>query len=330
MDPVSQGILGVAAAQAVSNRPWVRRAAFMGLVAGLAPDADVFIHSATDPLLSLQFHRHFTHALAFIPFGALLVALVLHPLAGRKTLRFSTTYLFCLVGYATHGLLDACTSYGTQLLWPFSDLRVAWNNISIIDPLFTVPILLLAALGIWRKSPILARCALIWAVAYLFIGVVQRDRAAAIGHELAASRGHVTDGWSAKPTFGNLLVWKIVYESEGTFYVDAVRVGLSGRYYPGASIRKLDARRDLPWLRADSQQARDVERFRWFSGDYLALSGSNTITDIRYSLVPNEIEGLWGIVLTPRAQKHQHVRYASRRAAAASKWQAFRDMLLGN
>ena len=106
--------------------------------------------------------------------------------------------------------------------------------------------------------------------------------------------------------------------------------GLSGRYYPGASIRKLDPRRDLPWLRADSQQARDVERFRWFSGDYLALSGSNTITDIRYSLVPNEIEGLWGIVLNPRAQKHQHVRYASRRAAAASKWQAFRDMLLGN
>ena len=98
MDPVSQGILGVAAAQAVSNRPWVRRAAFMGLVAGLAPDADVFIHSATDPLLSLQFHRHFTHALAFIPFGALLVALVLHPLAGRKTLRFSTTYLFLPCG----------------------------------------------------------------------------------------------------------------------------------------------------------------------------------------------------------------------------------------
>ena len=330
MDPVSQGVLGVAAAQAVSRQPWVRRAAFTGLVAGLAPDADVFIHSATDPLLSLQFHRQFTHSLAFIPFGALLVTLVLHPLVGRKTLHYTTTYLFCLAGYATHGLLDACTSYGTQLLWPFSDLRVAWNNISIIDPLFTLPILLLAALALCRKSPKMARCALIWAGLYLLLGVAQRDRAASVGHDIALSRGHVVERLAAKPTFGNLLVWKIVYESEGTFFVDAVRVGLSSQYYRGGAIDKLDARRDLPWLRADSQQARDVERFRWFSGDYLALSGSNTITDIRYSLVPNEIEGLWGIVLSPDAQPHQHVRYASRRTPTAPKWQAFREMLLGN
>ena len=329
MDPISQGVLGVAAAQAISRKPQTRRAAFMGLAAGLAPDVDVFISSATDPLLSLQFHRQFTHALAFIPVGALLVALVLHPLVGRSALRFRTTYLFCLAAYATHGLLDACTSYGTQLLWPFSDLRVAWNTISIIDPLFTVPILLLAALAIWRKSPLLARCALLWAVAYLTLGVVQRDRAAAVGHDVAAARGHVVERLSAKPTFGNLLVWKVIYESEGVFYVDAVRVGLGSRHYPGAAIAKLDAARDLPWLPPGSQQARDLERFRWFSGDYLAVAGDNTITDIRYSLVPNEIDGLWGITLSPHAAPHEHVRYAGRRAVTAAKWQAFRDMLLG-
>ena len=330
MDPISQGVLGVAAAQAVSRQPQARRAAFIGLVAGLAPDADVFISSATDPLLSLQFHRQFTHALVFIPFGALLAALVLHPLVGRNALRFRTTYLFCLAGYATHGLLDACTSYGTQLLWPFSDLRVAWNTISIIDPLFTVPILLLVTLGIWRRSPLLARCALLWAVAYLLLGVVQRDRAAAIGYDVAATRGHIIQRLSAKPTFANLVVWKIIYEAEGMFYVDAVRAGLSRRHYPGDAIAKLDIARDLPWLQPDSQQARDVERFRWFSGDYLALAGKNTITDIRYSLVPNEIEGLWHIALNSRAAPHEHVRSAGGRTFTAGKWQAFRDMLLGN
>ena len=51
---------------------------------------------------------------------------------------------------------------------------------------------------------------------------------------------------SAKPTFGNLLVWKTIYESEGVFYVDAVRVGLGSRHYPGAAVAKLDAARDLP------------------------------------------------------------------------------------
>ena len=330
MDPVSQGVLGVAAAQAVSRRPWTRRAAFMGLVAGLAPDADVFIQSATDPLLSLQFHRQFTHSLAFLPVGALLVALVMHPIAGRKALRFRTTYVFCLAGYATHGLLDACTSYGTQLLWPFTDLRVAWNTISIIDPLFTVPILLLVTIAIFRGSPLLARCALIWVAVYLALGVAQRERAAAIGRDMAVSRGHVVERLSAKPTFGNLLVWKIVYESEGKFFIDAVRVGLGSRRYPGTAVDKLDPRRDLPWLQSDSQQARDVERFRWFSGDYLALSGENTITDIRYSLVPNEIEGLWHIVLDPQADAHQHVRYAAPRTPTESRWTSLRDMLLGN
>ena len=330
MDPISQGVLGVAAAQAISKKPQTRRAAFMGLVAGLAPDADVFITSATDPLLSLQFHRQFTHALAFIPIGALLAALVLHPLVGRNAFRFRSTYLFCLAGYATHGLLDACTSYGTQLLWPFSDLRVAWNNISIIDPLFTVPVLLLVMLGVWRRSPVLARCALFWAVAYLALGVVQRDRAAAIGRDVAATRGHVVERLSAKPTFANLLVWKIIYEAEGMFYVDAVRASLSSRHYPGDAIAKLDTDRDLPWLQSGSQQARDVERFRWFSGDYLALASENTITDIRYSLVPNEIDGLWGIALNSRAAPHEHVRPTGGRNVTAGKWEKFRDMLLGN
>ena len=97
----------------------------------------------------------------------------------------------------------------------------------------------------------------------------------------------------------------------------------------GASIAKLDAARDLPWLQSGNQQARDLERFRWFSGDYLAVAGDDAITDIRYALVPNEIDGLWGITLSPDAAPHEHVRYADRRTVTVAKWQAFQDMLLG-
>lgn len=42
----------------------------------------------------------------------------------------------------THPLLDACTTYGTQLFEPFSTLRVAWNVISVADPLYTAPFLI--------------------------------------------------------------------------------------------------------------------------------------------------------------------------------------------
>ena len=49
------------------------------------------------------------------------------------------TYMYSTIGYATHGIIDSLTSYGTQLFWPFSNDRFATNTISIIDPLFTLP-----------------------------------------------------------------------------------------------------------------------------------------------------------------------------------------------
>jgi inner membrane protein len=61
----------------------------------------------------------------------------------------------------------------------------------------------------------------------------------------------------------------------------------------------------------DSQQAKDIERFRWFSNGYIALSPNfpNRIIDIRYSMLPNEIRGLWGIELNPSAGIDEHVSY---------------------
>ncbi|MCY4095570.1 MAG: metal-dependent hydrolase [Gammaproteobacteria bacterium] len=117
----------------------------------MAPDLDVFISSDVDPLLFLMFRRQFTHSLVFIPTGALIVAGCVFPFL-RKSIDFRYVYLACLLGYATHGLLDACTSYGTQLFWPFTDYRVTWNNVSVLDPAFTVPLLLAVIAGlIWRR-----------------------------------------------------------------------------------------------------------------------------------------------------------------------------------
>jgi len=126
MDPLTQSTLGAALPQSVARKPHVGLAMLCGLLAGMAPDLDVFIRSNEDPLLFLEYHRQFTHSLLFIPLGASLVALTLHGLWGRlRGHRFRDIFIFCLLGYATHALLDACTTYGTQLLWPFSDQRFA-------------------------------------------------------------------------------------------------------------------------------------------------------------------------------------------------------------
>ncbi len=323
MDPLSQGVLGGVAAQQISSKRSRVAALLLGWLAGMVADLDVLIKSNTDPLLFLEYHRNFTHALIFIPVGALLCAglfqWIFKAWFGRLELSFRQVYAFCFAGYATHALLDACTTYGTQLLWPFSDARIAWNTVSVVDPLFTLPLLLFLVLSVIKRSRRWASASALYAFSYLGLGWVQHERAFDIAQKLANDRGHSAQQLEVKPSFANVLVWKSVYEHQGQYFVDAVRVGISGRIYPGVSVDKLDLSRHFPSLDLQSQQALDVERFRWFSNNYLALDPDNAqrIIDVRYSLIPNQVAGMWGITLDSNAQPSQHVTWNSDRPKGA-------------
>ena len=133
MDLITQGVLGAALAQTAARPTETRLATGIGFAAGLMADADALIYSSTDSLLAIEYHRHFTHSVFFIPFGALIAALILWPLC-RKKLGFKRLYLFSLLGFSLSGFIDACTSYGTHLLWPLSDERLSFRIISIVDP----------------------------------------------------------------------------------------------------------------------------------------------------------------------------------------------------
>lgn len=313
MDPLTQGIVGAAAAQLRSRPAQLAKFAVIGALSGMAADLDVLIQSADDPLLALEYHRHFSHSLIFIPLGALLCTLVLYPLIARRwQMNLRQIYIPAVIGYATHGLLDTCTTYGTQLFWPFSDYRASIDVISVIDPLFTLPVLVLMIIALVKRSKRFVHLSLLWGTLYLILGYVQQQRAETMGWELAAARDHHPQRLEAKPSFGNIAVWKVLYEYEQTFYVDAVRPGVTDRkIWQGDSIPALDTQRDLSWLNADSQQAKDIERFRWFSAGFIAVypPGSNRVVDIRYSLLPDEIEPLWGIQLSPGAPADQHAEY---------------------
>ena len=333
MDPLSQGVLGAALPQATAARGrYAGSAGVLGFLAGMAADLDVLIRSSTDPLLFLEYHRQFTHSLVFIPAGGLICALVLHRLMGRRRgLRFRQSWLYCTLGYATHALLDACTTYGTMLFWPVSDTRIAWNTISIIDPLFTLPLLLAVVLAARRQRPLFARVGLLWACTYMALGLWQRNEAIDMGQALAESRGHHPLRLEAKPSFANILVWKVVYETGDRYYVDAVRAGLAPRVFAGSSVLKLDIPRDLPWLERNSQQARDVERFRWFSNGYVARDPlhPDRVIDIRYSMIPNELAPLWSIQLRRGARVDEHANYLVHRDAGGNRAALLWRMLSG-
>ena len=331
MDPLSQGVLGASLTQTFSNKKNIVFVFIIGCLSGMFPDVDIFFRSNHDPLFFLEFHRQFTHSLIFIPLGGFIFTIIFHGLFFKLIpFGFLKTWLFATMGYGTHGLLDACTSYGTQLLWPFSNNRISWNNISIIDPLFTIPVLIFLILSLIKRRSFWAKIALGWALFYLVIGFVQNQRAAKLAEEIVKDRNHRPEIISVKPSFGNLILWKIIYQHNDYFYIDAVNIGPKQEIFTGQKIKKFN-KSDLTYINELSDlQKKDIDRFLWFSQDFVAVNPQDEyeLLDIRYSNLPNEIGGLWGIHLSPNTE--EHVKFTSNRSLQKRDFKQFFQMIFND
>ena len=141
MDPVSQAALGAAVGVAVMGRQRpVWQAALAGAVIGTLPDLDIFIDKG-DAVNNMVLHRAETHAffwqlLASFPIAYLLARVT------RSSELFGRWWLMTVLGLFTHSMLDALTIYGTRLALPFSDHPFGLGSLFIIDPLYTLPLLL--------------------------------------------------------------------------------------------------------------------------------------------------------------------------------------------
>jgi len=319
MDLLTQGLVGSAAAQSFCRPKAQHRVAFYGAIAGMAPDLDALISSAADPLLNLDYHRHFSHSLAFIPVGASIVALLIW-LVFRRRFEFSEIWIACLLGYATHGLLDACTSYGTHLWWPFALDRVSWNLVSIIDPLFSLPLLTLTVWGAWRSRVWFPRAAAIFCTCYLVFAFAQHRQAESAQRMLIAQRDHMAVRQVVKPSIGNVFLHRSVYLHDGVYHVDAIHVvpGFAPKIYPGG---KVDAY-------TFTQTNRDVARFDRLSNGFLCQhpEAAHVIGDIRYGMLPTSTVPLWGIKIN-RAQPDEPARFVKYREANKADLNRFYQML---
>ena len=331
MDLLSQGLLGSAMALSIARPDEIRKAAVIGLVAGLAADVDFFIRSTEDPLLNLEFHRHFTHSIFFIPVAALLISFLLWPFF-KTSLSWNKVLVFSLAGYSLSGFLDACTSYGTSLFWPVSDQRISFNIISIIDPLFTLLILTGVLFAVIRKHPKFARLFVLLGAGYLTLGWFQHARVEQISLQLAAQRSHQPERVLVKPTLGNLFLWRSVYLTGDIFYIDAIRLNPftgASTLFPGQSIARLDSRNHGLPIPAHSILQQDIDRFSNFTSDYLALhpQKSDVIIDVRYSNLPHSHLPLWGIRFDA-SRSGQHAAYQLFRDASKATREEFMRMLL--
>ncbi len=329
MDPLSHVLLGAATGQAIGGGRR-RIAALAGAAGALLPDADVLISSGTDPLLALEYHRQFTHSVVAAPVGALIVAALLW-LILRRRVELPQLYWPALAGYVSALILDACTSYGTQLLWPFTDTRFAASVVAVIDPVVTLVLLVGVVLAFRASTPSAARVAVGIVVAYLGLGWIQRERAESLIASVAAQRKHVITQHEVKPTLGNLLLWRSVYLHGNDYFVDAARVGLSAPLlYSGGSVRRIQPIDLVPPLNVNSVQATDLVRFARVSEGFLVRHPAvpDVIGDVRYSMLPNSTAPLWGIEVHAE-REHEHVGFRTFRDFTTEDRQRFFAMLRG-
>ena len=121
-----------------------------GAIAGTIPDLDVFLNYVTDEISAMAMHRGFSHSLLFCMLLAPLLGWLLFKWDRKKRASLKEWILMFFLVLVTHPILDAQTTWGTQFFWPFK-IRLAFNNIFVIDPLYTLPFLILVLAAMFYK-----------------------------------------------------------------------------------------------------------------------------------------------------------------------------------
>ncbi len=324
MDPLSQALVAGSLAGVAATPKKLRFWVAFGALGGLLPDFDVLIRSAQDPLLALEYHRHFSHALIFAPvIGAVMGLLVWLKPSWRSFSR--DVFLATTLGATTHGLLDALTSYGTHLLWPFSNTRFAWSLVAVVDPIPTLSALILLCVALLKGSRFGSGLALGCFALYLVWCGYQSHRVSTLQYQVALQRGHVPLKRMVKPTLGNTVVYRSVYSHDGIYWIDAIRAApfSEPQLWPGEPVPAFQIPDHITKDSFDlNTQEQDLLRFGRLTDHHLTQDESGFISDVRFSMIAHKARPMWGISLDAQ-RPQEHVEYRVSREMSREERSAF-------
>ena len=229
MDPVTHVALGAVVAHTAARRTLGTRVLVVGAVAGALPDIDTFLSLSGDYFDELMLHRGITHSLFFAPVVGPLLGCALWRLERRGgTERLRAWIVALTLALLSHPLLDVTTSYGIQLLQPFSDARFAVWAMPIIDPVYTL-ILLAGFLVAWRRpnwkaAPVVA---LALSTGYLAYAWHLSEAAADTARAELRAQGVENPEVAAFPVLGQVHYRRVVARTDAE-----VRTGLVSMWRP--------------------------------------------------------------------------------------------------
>ena len=268
--------------EAVLGRKVGNRAPVWGGICGTLPDLDVLIPLG-NAVNDFVYHRSASHSLLVMAAAAPAIAWIIVRLHPGDREHYKRWWLLVFLVFATHALLDGFTAYGTQLLWPVSSMPVAWSTVFIIDPFYTLPLIVgvFAALILTRRSDRghrINRACLAVSSAYLCWSV-----AAKFWVDHTFTRSLLEQGISYRsmfttPTPFNTLLWRAVVMDEHGYYEG---------YY---SV--LDGNGDVEFIHYPSEERLlegigdqlPVQRLKWFSKGFYTVDRVDddvVISDLR-------------------------------------------------
>lgn len=290
MDSLTQIVLGGAIAAAVAP-PRHRRAALLaGAVLGTLPDLDSLPIAllTDDPVALMTLHRGASHSLFVLPLLGWLLWAFFRRRGGRVAESPKRWFWAIQLALLTHPLLDAFTVYGTQLLWPLPTKPVMWSSIFIIDPLYTVWLLLACVAAFFLRERVAAQRALaaglVLSTAYLGWSLVAKGMV-----EREAGRTLAAMGLGDAPRFSvpmpfNTLLWRVVAMTPDG-YVEGYRSVVAD----AGPMRFASHASDVAAL-ADAADIPAVARLAWFNHGFMRASevdGELVLSDLRMGNEPD-------------------------------------------
>jgi len=278
MDSITQAALGASLAGAVGGKALGRSSLLIGAGLGTLPDLDVVLDYGT-AIANFSYHRGFSHSLLVLLPLSILLAWVLH--RWRPALSYQRWLLLTGLILLTHPMLDAFTTYGTQILWPLAE-PVAISSIFIIDPLYTLPllvgILMFVVRGPGKKA---VTAGLVVSTLYLGWTLAAQQIISSRVEPALADAGLQDAPRLVQPMPFNTLLWRVTVQDSDQ------RAEIVTGFLDGDAPVRLQFFPRRPDLAAAAQASAEARRLEWFTDGFVAykLDGQTlTATDIRLGL----------------------------------------------
>ncbi|MCT4630024.1 metal-dependent hydrolase [Winogradskyella sp.] len=293
MDSLTQIVLGAACGEAVLGKKIGNKALLFGAIGGTIPDLDVFIGALlyNNEIDAMLFHRGFMHSILFSILGAFLFGWISYKLynTGKRVNTTAQTDWVKLFFWSllTHPLLDCFTPYGTQLFAPFSNYRVAFNNIAVADPLYTVPFLLSIIVLMFynrksNKRKFWLKLGFGISSLYMVLTIVNKIYVDSVFKSSLSKINIDYIRFNSQPVILNNILWYGIAETKDNYHVGFYSLFDSSSHF--SDWKKISKKRDLQ--KGDYKGFADLT---WFSNGYYNVSKRDSLNfdyyDLRYPII---------------------------------------------